>query len=193
MKTVKSMDLKKRLARISLFLSDVSPILLSHHPDCDFFSNHVYHVGKKKLCIGCFTYYPTIVITIILTLIFIELTLTNLIVLFISSFICFLAVFLNVLKLTKTRFLKIISKILIGIGAGFFIIAAIFLPIHIFLKIMMIWEINFFGGLISFIRTKGIEKYCRNCEYKKDWDNCSGMKHIRDKLYEHEFKKKKIL
>jgi hypothetical protein len=193
MKTVKLMDLKKKLARISLFLSDVNPLLLSHHPDCDIFSKHVYHIGKKKLCIGCFTYYPTIAITIILTLFFVELTITNLFVLFFISFLFFLAVVLNLLKLTKTRFLKIISKILIGIGAGFYIVAAIFLPIHIILKIMMIWQINLFGGIIAYIRIKKIEKDCLKCEFKKDWDNCPGMKHVRDKLYEHEFRKKKIL
>ena len=191
--TVRSMNFKKKLNRISLFLSDVNPILLSHHPDCEKFSKHVYHVGKKKLCIGCFTYYPTIAITIILTLLFIEITLNNLLLLFLLSFAFYSSVILNILKLTKTKLLKIISKILIGIGAGFFIVAAIFLPIHLIFKIIMIWELNLFGGIIAYIRIKGIEKDCLNCEYKKDWDNCPGMKHVRDKLYEHEFREKKLL
>lgn len=190
--TAKSKKSKGRMARTALFLSDVKPILLSHHPDCDKFSKHVYHVGKYKLCIGCFTYYPTIAITIIFTLLFVDITLTNLVFLFLISFLFFLAVILNILKLTKTKFLKIISKILIGIGAGFFIVAAIFLPIHLIFKIMMIWEVNLFGGIIAYIRIKGIEKDCLECEFEKDWDNCPGMKHIRDKLYEHEFREKKI-
>jgi len=187
------MNLKKKLNRFLLFLSDLSPVLLSHHPNCEQFSKHVYNVGKKKLCIGCFTYYPTIIITIILTLILIDITVPNVIFLFNISFLFFLAVILNILKLTKTKLLKIISKILIGIGAGFFIVAAIFLPIHLIFKIIMIWELNMFGGIIAYIRIKGIEKNCLNCEYKKDWDNCPGMKHVRDKLYEHEFREKKIL
>ena len=186
-------NMNNKIKRASLFLSDVKPILSSHHPDCDKFSKHVYHVGKYKFCIGCFTYYPTILITIIFTLWFIDLTFFNLIILFGLSFLFFSAVILNILKLTKTKFLKIVSKILIGIGSGFFIISAIFLPIHIIFKIFMIWELNLFGGIIAYIRMKGIEKDCRNCEYKRDWDNCPGMKHIRDKLYEHEFREKKIL
>ena len=126
-------------------------------------------------------------------IIFVDITLSNLALLFGLSFVFFSAVFLNILKLTKTKAIKILSKILIGIGSGFFIITAIFSPIHIIFKIIMIWEVNLFGGLIAYIRIKGIEKDCLNCEFNKDWDNCPGMKHVRDKLYEHEFRDKKIL
>lgn len=48
-----------------------------------------------------------------------------------------------------------------------------------------------YGGIIAFLRTREIEKECLKCPYKKNWDECPGMKEIRDKLYKHDFREKK--
>jgi len=182
--------LKKKLSRARLFLSDFKPILLSHHPNCEVYSNHVYHVGKYKFCIGCFTLYPTIAITILLALFFIRLDLQTLTFLFGISYLFFTPLILNILGLTKYKFLKVFSKICLGIGLGFYLLAVFSLPLHPIFKILTIFEINFFIGVIAYIRAKHIKKDCAQCEYNGDWDNCPGMKPIRDKLYEHDFRHK---
>ena len=181
-----------KLYRIRLFFSDIKPLFLSHHPDCNFFSDHVYHVGKHKLCIGCFTFYPTIAITIILA-IFFELSLVNLMLMFIFAFIFFIPIILNIFNLTKNKYLKILTKVSIGIGTGLLIISTILLPLHILIKISLLIEINFITGVIAYIRTKHVKQICSKCEYKANWDECPAMKPIMDNLYKHKFKKLKEL
>ncbi|MBA7512040.1 hypothetical protein ES705_04039 [subsurface metagenome] len=78
--------IRKKFSRFSLLVSDFKPILLSHHPNCDHFPSYVYHIGKYKFCIGCFTLYPFILITIILTLLLVELNSYNLVMLLLFSF-----------------------------------------------------------------------------------------------------------
>ena len=182
----------KKLKRIKLFFSDIKPILLSHHPKCDHFYKHVYHIGGKSFCIGCFTYYPTIIITIILSLLIFNFDSTTITILFSCSFIFALPVFLNVFNLTKSKFLKITSKISLGIGTGLLIISTFemdFLPL--ILKILVLVQVNFMAGAIGYIRTNEIIKECQACEYKKDWKNCPGMSEITKNLYAHGFKKEK--
>lgn len=179
-----------KLSRISLFLSDVKSLLLSHHPNCSKFSKHVYHIRKYKLCIGCFTFYPAVILTIIVILLFFNLQVLNLFMMFFSSFIFFIPIILNILGLTKYQFLKIFSKISIGIGTGLMIVSTLLLPIFLFIKISILIEINFIVGAIAYIRAKQVKKTCRKCEYEGKWSRCPGMKPIMDKLYEHNFKKR---
>ncbi|MEJ2250921.1 MAG: hypothetical protein P8Y97_14870 [Candidatus Lokiarchaeota archaeon] len=141
--------IKKRIARFRLFLSDFKPLFLSHHPNCDNFSDHVYHIG------------------------------------------IFLSLILNLVGLTKYKFLKIFSKISIGIGVGLYLISIFLLPFHIILKILSLFEVNFFVGVIAYIRSNQIRKKCKKCKYKADWETCPGMKDITQKLYKHGFKHKK--
>ncbi|MBY9007273.1 MAG: hypothetical protein KGD63_11000 [Candidatus Lokiarchaeota archaeon] len=183
-----------KIKRLKLFFSDLKPILLSHHPKCDNFYNHVYHIRGRWLCIGCFTYYPTILITIVLSLILFGFNKTTNVILFGISFIFALTVLLNVFNLTKRRFLKISSKISLGIGTGLFIISTLkmdFLPV--FVKFLCLLQVNFLAGAIGYIRANGIIKECKACEYKKDWKNCPGMSIMMNNLYKHGFKKEKEL
>lgn len=186
------MNLKTKYSRFKLLLSDLKPILLSHHPNCENFDNHVYHIGKYKLCIGCFTFYPMIIITIIASILLIDLTLNNLIFLFFISFLFFSPIILNILGLTEYKFLKVFSKVSTGIGVGLYLVSIIFLPLtplSLVFKILAILPIGGFVFIISYIRMIHILEECEQCEYKGDWDSCPAMKPISDKLYEHGFKK----
>ena len=182
--------IRKKFSRFRLLISDFKPILLSHHPNCDHFSSHVYHIGKKKLCIGCFTLYPFIIITIILTILLVELNTYNLVMLYLLSFVLFAPIILNFIGLTKYKLLKIFSKAFNGIGVGFHLVSVFFLPLPIIIKILVLVEINFIIGVIAYIRSKHIKKECLKCEYEGNWDNCPAWKPIRDKLYEHGFRKR---
>ncbi|MBD3215522.1 MAG: hypothetical protein GF311_23130 [Candidatus Lokiarchaeota archaeon] len=185
------MSIRQRFQRFRLLLNDIKPILLSHHPNCDKFSEHVYHLGRYKLCIGCFTYYPTILITIILSSIFFDMSPQTIITLFFSSFLFFLPLILNFLELTKFKILKILTKVSIGIGTGWYILSIAYIPfLPLIIKILSIMEISFFTGVIAYIRANRLEKECRECKYKKDWNNCPGMADITKNLYLHGFKKR---
>ena len=183
--------IRLKFSRFSLLLSDFKPILLSHHPNCDEFSDHVYHLGKRHLCIGCFTFYPVIIITIILTFLFGELNIYNLISMYLISFIFFIPIILSIVGLTKYRFLKIFSKASNGIGVGLHLVSVFLLPFPLIVKILTLLEINFLIGAIAYIRANHIKKDCFKCDYQGNWDDCPGMKNIRDKLYEHGFRERK--
>jgi len=98
---------------------------------------------------------------------------------------------LNIIGLTRIKFLKIFSKISIGIGTGFLIISTLNLPFFIIIKILIMIEINFVVGVIAYIRNKHLLDVCEECEFESNWDICPGMSPIMNNLYEHEFKKKK--
>ena len=183
--------IKIKFSRFRLLLSDVKPIMLSHHPNCDKFSDHVYHVGRYHLCIGCFTFYPVIIITIILTLLFVEPNLYNLIIMYLISVIFFMPIILNVVGLTKYRFLKISAKASNGVGVGLHLVSVFLLPFPLIIKILTLFEINFLVGAIAYIRSNQIKKDCIKCDYQANWDDCPGMKNIRDKLYAHGFRTRK--
>jgi hypothetical protein len=111
---------------------------------------------------------------------------------FFSSLIFFIPIILNILELTKYQILKIFSKISIGIGTGLMIVSILLLPVFLFIKISILIEINFIVGAIAYIRAKHVKKICRECEYEGNWSICPAMKPIMDKLYEHNFKKRKL-
>jgi hypothetical protein len=185
-------DKKGKFSQLKLFLADVKPILLSHHPNCEMFSNHVYHLGKYKLCIGCFTFYPVLILTFTIITMFLELNINNLVLLFYLSFLFFLPLILNIIGLTKYKFLKIFSKVAIGIGTGFQVTFIIYFPyFNIIMKILFLLDINMVIGVIAYIRGNHIKKDCLECEFEGDWSTCPGMKPITEKLYEHGFKKKR--
>lgn len=111
---------------------------------------------------------------------------------FFVSFIFVIPVVLNVFNLTKSRMLKILTKISLGIGTGLFIISILNMSfLHIILKILCLLQVNFFAGLIGYVRANGIIEEYKACEYKKDWKNCPGMRNVMENLYEHGFKKEK--
>ena len=185
--------IRQKFSRFRLLLSDFKPILLSHHPNCDEFSGHVYHLGKRRLCIGCFTFYPVIIITIIVTLLFIDLNIYNVIGMYLISFIFFIPIIFSVIGLTKFRFLKILSKASNGIGVGLHLVSVFLLPFPLIVKILTLLELNFLIGAIAYIRANHLKKDCGKCDYQGNWDDCPGMKNIRDKLYEHGFREKKSI
>jgi hypothetical protein len=110
---------------------------------------------------------------------------------FILSFFFFIAIIFNIFNITRSIFLKIFSKILIGIGTGLLIISTVLLPLHIIIKISILIEINFLTGVIGYVRAKHIKEICSKCEYEGNWSICPAMKPIMDKLYEHKFKKRR--
>jgi hypothetical protein len=112
---------------------------------------------------------------------------------YLLSFIFFIPIILSVVGLTKYRFLKILSKASNGIGVGLHLVSAFLLPFPLIVKILTLFEINFLVGAIAYIRANRIKKDCIKCDYQGNWDVCPGMKDIRDKLYEHGFRKRKTL
>ncbi|MFW9894510.1 MAG: hypothetical protein ACFFD7_01750, partial [Candidatus Thorarchaeota archaeon] len=109
----------KIIKNLKLYIKSLKPILLSHHPDCEKFSEHTFKIGRRKFCIGCFIGYPVAIIGV-LTLFFIKLAINiNSQFLFVTGIILMSFFILSPLKFTKIKWVKILQKILFNLGGAF--------------------------------------------------------------------------
>lgn len=70
------------------FIEDLKePLVLSHHPLCDRFDEHVFHLGGRKVCRGCATAYPVAIIVLLGLLIFHPLPYDALFILSVAAFV----------------------------------------------------------------------------------------------------------
>jgi len=166
-------DFKNEFKEFLNFLREKSDYLLSHHPICDEFDDDYYHVGDKRLCVGCFTAYPIAISIIILWrlgFIRIETYLAFLMGLLIGSL-----QFLSLTRVSEIKIGKISIKVLLGIGIGFFTIGIFSLSQPLILRVLLFFICMNIAGFFSFLRMKKIKKTCEECKYEKDWDNCPGF------------------
>ena len=182
-------DIRKKLSRLKLFLKDISPFLLSHHPLCSSFDDHVYKVGKRRFCVGCFTLYPTLII-LLLTFGFLQITNTQTLMIFFGIGLGLMAsILLNLLGLTEKRGVKILSKILLGASFAFLLYSVFVSPLLLVLKILFYFAVSSFMGAISLYRIRSLEKTCKECEFDLDHDDCDGFKEVFEKLKRDGFRK----
>jgi len=156
------------------------PLFLSHHPQCEQFKGHTLKLGNLRLCIGCFVGYSSAIITLFLINIFkLEEHIPLSYFLFFS--IIFLATFiLSPLTLTKIKAIKIIQKILIGMGGTFLFIWIINLP-NSPKENFLIFFITFsiLLSVLNSYHVYGFLHTCYQCETPFDWGNCAGFENIR--------------
>ncbi len=147
--------------------------LLAHHPSCDKFEEDCYHIGEKRLCVGCFTAYPTALMIIVIWLfglIDISIGWKFLIGTFFGSL-----QFFSLTRISDFKFGKIVIKVFLGLGIGFFTIAIFSIPVHILVRIFLFIGCINIAGFFSFLRMKKIENICDSCEYNREWSNCPGF------------------
>jgi len=162
-------------------------ILLSHHPNCIQFENHTLNIGKKtRLCIGCFVGYPTAIIGI-LTIYFLNLVNFFSSIFYFAMGMLLISFFiLSPLNLTKIKIIKVIQKILIGIGSAFLFWWIWTLPNTFIVNLLYFFMV--FGSLLALLNVYhiyGFYKRCKECEPPFDWENCSGFRDIYKCFKEH--------
>ena len=174
---------KSFIQKIKDFYWAFQPIFWTHHPLCEKFKNHTFHLFNKDLCIGCFIGIPSSIIMLIIGNLFSIFNSLSSEILFKTSLILMSFYLLSLFGLTRTKTLKIISKIPIGIGAAFFIAWIFSLKIGLFYKYFFTFIfIQLFLFIINAIRGLKMIIKCKKCEYKKDWDNCPGFLEVNNKM-----------
>ncbi len=167
-------NFKKEFKEFMNLLREKNDYFLSHHPMCSRFDDDVYHFAGKRLCVGCFTAYPVGSIIFILWIIdFIQIS-TPMAFFIGISFGVFQ--FLSLTDVSEYKIGKILIKVFLGLGIGFFMIGIFSLPIHLFLRVILFLICINIAALYSFLRMRKITKICQGCEYEKDWSNCPGFK-----------------
>ncbi len=161
--------------------------MLSHHPNCDNFGkNHTINIGKYRYCIGCFIGYPSVIIGILAIYYLNLVMILESIYLFTLGMVLISFVILSPLNLTKIKSVKILQKVLIGVGSAFLFWWIWSLPnifIINFLYFIMVYGL--IGALLNMYHMYGLNKTCKNCEHSRDWQHCSGFKKIFECFKEH--------
>jgi len=165
------------IQRFGYFLKGIKPMALSHHPVCGQFDDHVFKLKNMELCFGCFIGFPTAFITLVILFILRGIMTINPNFLWTVGFYLCCSYLLSVFKITKYRIIKILSKILIGIGTGFITTAVLFSTGPLWFRILIIlFFFQITTAIVNVKRSYDIHKTCKRCEFKEDWDQCVGMK-----------------
>lgn len=169
-------------------LRAAKPLLLSHHPNCDRFQNHVINIKGHRICFGCLIIYPTLILSLITIFI-----LKNQINYLFEWYIIFIGALLVSLKIIDfdTKSYKLIVNIFTGIGVALAIFSIFGLPFDLWINVIIFILFILFTGFIAGYKFDKKMKVCTNeCEYKRDWSQCPGLKDVYAKIYvienEHE-------
>lgn len=158
------------------------PYRLAHHPLCERFSDHVYHIKGYKVCKGCVNFYIGIIVGIILAPISIFVLNINFWIAFIATNILYIFTPLSVL-FNPPRILKDFCRFLLGIAMISMFVTIILTLVDLIsrfniwaLIIMMITILIFIVSRMYFmrLRSKRNEKICRECD-QFFLPRCEGM------------------
>ena len=157
-------------------------LLLAHHPLCVNFAPDM--IGKKyPLCRGCIFYYPSFILTFLIGF-FIQ----KIHVLIQMNF--WIAIAIGVITLASFFFKVVISNmkqwfddlihVLTGFGASLIILTYVMNDFPIWIKIIIILDINLAMVIATFFHSKKMERICAGCEYVELGKNCPGWKDETD-------------
>ena len=143
------------------------PIVLSHHPLCGRFDNHVFEIKGRKVCRGCITAYPVAIISLIIILIFRPFSYD---ILFISSVVAFI-INLGRFLIKRNVATDIIFNSLLGISLAAVVTSALTAPPEMRTIIAAIAVFTF----IAFNLFKGYRMFstCRSCPHSSQFPDCS--------------------
>ncbi|MBN2155529.1 MAG: hypothetical protein JW776_05765 [Candidatus Lokiarchaeota archaeon] len=169
--------------QVKQFFQAIKPIITAHHPTCEAFKEHTFHLFGRDWCIGCYVGYPSGILMLIIGYTTGLFQLIDTSTLWIVGWCLMATYLLSIIGLTKWRWIKIISKIPIGIGAAFLIAAIFSYPLAWWISFSLSFLlIQFFIIIINVKRAIEMRKICNACEYKSDHDNCPGMHSVMKKL-----------
>lgn len=158
------------------------PYRLAHHPLCERFSNHVYHIKGYKVCKGCINLYIGFIVGIILAPIAIFVLNIDFWIAVIATNILYIFTPLSVL-INPPRIVKDFFRFLLGIAMISMIVTIILTIIELFsgfnvwaLTIMIITMLIYIVSRTYFmrLRSKRNEKVCRECDQFYH-SRCEGM------------------
>ncbi len=184
--SVSELPIRKKTSfkvKVRRIFEAIKPIITSHHPKCEQYQDHTFHLFGRDWCIGCYVGYPSGIFMLIIgftTGLFTNLPSRTLWV--VGG--CMMTTYLfSIFGLTKTRWTKIVSKIPLGFGAAFVIGAIFSYEIKIWLSLLFSFLfLQFFLTIINIKRALEMRKTCNNCEYKEEHNKCPGMHPIMERL-----------
>lgn len=146
-------------------------LLLAHHPACGLFQADVYRLGPLRLCVGCFTAYPTALAAFLGLLV---LGLPAIPVLFVGLVVGS-AEFFAVAGWTRTRRRKIATKLLLGFGLAATVYGVWAAPWSLAAKAVFLLVGVTLASLAQIPKVRRLLATCDRCMHHRDWDHCLGI------------------
>lgn len=160
-------------------VGDEDPLLLAHHPTCEYYSHHVIELYGQKLCMGCFIVYP-VGLASLLVLVLSRLTILSVQIAHVSTqslyivglVLIFPKILLKIIPGQRARWQRILTKGTLAVGLAFVALPFIFRPSERVITLCL-----FFGFLIPYVGYKAwtATDDCKGCPEADDFPNCSGM------------------
>ncbi|WP_049924475.1 hypothetical protein [Halopiger djelfimassiliensis] len=160
-------------------LGERDPLLLAHHPTCEYYSHHTFELYGQRVCMGCFIVYPVAILSL-LALSVVRLVRPALGLFEFPTSAFYLAGFglvapMVVGKLlpgTRTATTRIASKALLAVGLAVTAFPFVFRP-----DARLVTAGLFVAFLLPYIVHKGLTATddCQGCPEAADFPNCSGM------------------
>ena len=155
------MSLTKRIAASI----DRDPIILSHHPLCGKFEDHMFMVRGRHVCIGCTTVYPSAAVMV-----------AALFLIGIDSFSILTAAALALFAANLVRFVihdrlvRIACNIFLGASVGAALFSAVYSPED--LKLVVIAAGLAVAVGFSYLKGRRVFTTCRACESYGNFPSC---------------------
>jgi hypothetical protein len=171
--------MKNPLRKLVRRVGKEDPLLLAHHPTCEYYSHHVIELYGQKLCMGCFIVYPVGGISL-LVLVLSRLTIFSGQIAGVATYYLYIAGFVlispkvlsKIIPGRRTRRQRILTKAILAVGLAFVAFPFIFRPSERIQTLCL-----FFGFLIPYVGHKAwtATDDCEGCPEADDFPNCSGM------------------
>lgn len=155
------MNLRERIVSII----DRDPIILSHHPLCGRFRDHIFKIRERYVCIGCATVYPSALATIIFAVI------TNLNSFSILFPIALSSFGVNLIRISdRSHRFSILFNLILGISLGTSFLSAIYASGSYQLIVFII--LISIASIFSFLKGYRVFAICRSCPGYSEFPYC---------------------
>ena len=156
----------------------LGPYRISHHPLCDNFSEHVYHINGKKVCRGCVMQYSGMIVAFVLIIIgnLPSLHLWKFLNEFQVGLVLYLMISPTILTafIIKNRKIKDFARFTLGASFTIAIAQFLFTP-NLIIKFWI--AINFIPGYLYLNKRRAVknEEICQICPEYKNIPYCAGF------------------
>jgi hypothetical protein len=161
-------------------VGESDPLLLAHHPTCDYYDHHTFELYGQQVCMGCFVVYPVGVASLA-TLVATRLAAPSLQFFGLDALAFWLAGFALATPMLADKALpgrrsgraRMVAKAVLAVALALLVFPALFRP-----AVRLQTAALFVGFLVPYVAYKGltVRDDCAGCPEYDDFPACSGMR-----------------
>jgi hypothetical protein len=162
----------------------------AHHPDCEFYANHLIKVFSFTLCLGCFFMSFGIFVSVIISYIISGIITFNY-VFYLIPMLLLIPTFIQ--PHYQNKLFKIFSRMCLGLGIGIYFYPLLFLVSndvsHLFIKLLFVLLFVITTKLTLNYRNNNTPSPCGECKFGAK-PICKNYLHDYEKLLEDAARKR---